>query len=159
GLHNAHDTYKKLPPEMGYYPTSTPSGSSVTAFGNTLFHLLPFIEEDVLYKNSVDTSVTTYTYYNTQTLYYTGVNNTQARPVKVYQCPSDPTMPSSGFLPAYSTPPTAIVVVSYAVNAQVFANVNATNFNWVSGAGEPRIPSSFQDGTSKTIVITEREAQ
>jgi prepilin-type N-terminal cleavage/methylation domain-containing protein len=155
GLHTAHDTYKKLPPALGYYPSNaTATAGSVSAYGNTLFHLLPFIEEDVLYKQSLDTT-TTGTYYSEDTLYYGQVNNANVRAVKLYQCPSDPTMPTSGFLPGY---PTTIPTASYAVNGQVFCNIDGTTLNRIDSAAEPRIPASFQDGTSKTIMIAEREA-
>jgi prepilin-type N-terminal cleavage/methylation domain-containing protein len=158
GLHTCHDTYKKLPPAFGYLPSNSTAAGGVTAYGDAFFHLLPFVEEDVLYKQALDTTVTTYTSYDQTTLYYTHVNNANVRPVKLYQCPSDPTMPGSGLLPLFPVP-TAIATSSYAFNAQVFANVNGATFNYIDSKGEPRIPSSFQDGTSKTIMVAEREAQ
>jgi prepilin-type N-terminal cleavage/methylation domain-containing protein len=164
GLHTAHDTYQKLPPAFGYYPVSTApiaNSNTVNAYGCTFFHLLPFVEEEVLYKQSLNTtSYAGVTFYDTTTLYYSGANVANARPVKLYQCPSDPTMPSSGSL-KYLAP--QLITASYASNLQVFGNVvqtaGATQFNRVDSAGEPILPSSFQDGTSKTIMIAEREAQ
>src|SRR5262249_54359655 len=48
---------------------------------------------------------------------------------------------------------------SYAANGQVFAaNFNATTFLPGSGAGQARIPATFQDGTSNTILFAEKYA-
>src|SRR4051794_23471707 len=43
--HNSNDTNMKLPPSIGFYP-SVPSSlpAQGAAFGNGLFHLLPYIE-------------------------------------------------------------------------------------------------------------------
>src|SRR3954465_13175710 len=58
GIHNFHDTYERLPPD------STPDNSGVPsspgqlfngAYGNPFFHLLPFIEQDDLYRRSLTT--------------------------------------------------------------------------------------------------------
>jgi len=154
GLHTAHDTNKVLPPAYGPYPKGPGTAGSVSGNGTLFFHLLPFVEEDVLYKSSLDTTAS-YTYYNMGTLYYNGSNVAKARPVRLYMCPSDPTMPSDAVLPYPGIP---LHTLSYALNTQVFANVDST-YQWVSSAGEAKIPSSFQDGTSKTIVFAERLAQ
>src|SRR5690349_12504124 len=92
-LHNTQDTYKRLPPAYGYYPSPAPvagSGTS-TGHGGLFFHLLPFVEEDVQYKLSATGTAPTVT-YDGDSLYYTAANSANVRPVKVYQCPSDPTM-------------------------------------------------------------------
>src|SRR6187397_371689 len=46
-MHNAHDTYGKLPPAWGNYPSPTPRPGNGTR-GTTLFHLLPFVEQQNL---------------------------------------------------------------------------------------------------------------
>src|SRR5690242_10221500 len=48
GMHTAHDTHKKLPPALGYYPSSNATAGTITGVGNAFFHLLPFVEEEVL---------------------------------------------------------------------------------------------------------------
>src|ERR1700732_4558797 len=45
--HNCNDTYRALPPTNGYFP----AGSST--WGSYHFHILPFIEQDPLYKASL----------------------------------------------------------------------------------------------------------
>jgi prepilin-type N-terminal cleavage/methylation domain-containing protein len=42
-VHNAHDTYAKFPPVVGKYGNS---------FGTVHFHLLPYLEQDNLYKSA-----------------------------------------------------------------------------------------------------------
>src|SRR3954454_12908633 len=45
--HNYHDSRGHQPPVIGYYP---PAGG---AFGTCFFHLLPFIEQDDLYRSAL----------------------------------------------------------------------------------------------------------
>ena len=45
--HNYHDTLKHLPPAIGYYPPAA------GAFGTYLFHLLPYVEQDDLYRSAL----------------------------------------------------------------------------------------------------------
>src|SRR5437879_3829437 len=44
--HNCNDTYKSLPPGIGWFPGT--SGNPETGYGNPFFHLLPFIEQGPL---------------------------------------------------------------------------------------------------------------
>ena len=44
--HHYHDANEHLPPGIGYYPTAA-SG----AFGTYFFHLLPYLEQDNLYRS------------------------------------------------------------------------------------------------------------
>jgi prepilin-type N-terminal cleavage/methylation domain-containing protein len=165
GSHTAHDTYKKLPPAMGYYPgpsSALSSSGGSTGDGPVFFHLLPFIEEDVLYKMSGTTSGSGYLYiaYNPPGGIYGSVN---ARAVKTYLCPSDPSAPTNGMSQVFqqTTGPgggPGAPIGSYVGNFQVFGQVDGTGF-FISVQGEARIPSSFQDGTSKTILFAEKLAQ
>src|SRR5437588_7834328 len=80
GLHNCHDQNGKLPPCLGRFPQA--SGAV-----NTLhFWLLPYIEQDNLFKSAATTinGVQTYDGYNVGTVGQT--------PVKIYICPSDPSI-------------------------------------------------------------------
>jgi prepilin-type N-terminal cleavage/methylation domain-containing protein len=150
-IHNCNDTYSRLPPAMGPFPAG---------FGhsNTLqFWLLPFIEQDNLYKSAYDP--TTNTYF--PEVLPTGFE-AAAQVVKPYLCPSDPSIGANGQT-AVGQPtgtlnsgriPTA---TSYAANAQVFAtNFDPNTFLPGSGAGQARIPSTFSDGTSNTIIFAEK---
>jgi prepilin-type processing-associated H-X9-DG protein len=121
-----------------------------------MYHLLPFVEEVVLYNQGQSTIAGGGTYYN-------GLSSAvYSVPVKFYVCPSDPSMPTNFVSAAPGGSPWTDT--SYAGNFQVFGLVDpstgaartGTAADWQGGA---RIPSSFQDGTSKTIVIAHRYAE
>src|SRR5215813_12556787 len=46
--HNYHDTHKHLPPAIGYYPTARNG-----VFGSYFFHLLPYVEQDNLFRSAL----------------------------------------------------------------------------------------------------------
>src|SRR5262245_44220106 len=46
--HHCNDAHKKLPPMLGWFPRQGPGGGHGTVF----FHLLPFLEQDNLYRKS-----------------------------------------------------------------------------------------------------------
>src|SRR5437763_2517473 len=53
-MHSYNDTYKRLPPTMGWRP-SPPSGQYAVANGvdgTAFFHILPFIEQNNLFKQA-----------------------------------------------------------------------------------------------------------
>jgi prepilin-type N-terminal cleavage/methylation domain-containing protein len=160
GLHTAHDTYKLLPPAYGDYPSGDPNttGAGIGATGSLFFLLLPFVEEDVLYKSSAVAGYTAPTFY-----YFGGTiaEKPASRPVKLYLCPSDPSVTSSGFDDYFSSTTGGNRLLgqcSYTCNLQVFGKTNAT-WNYSTMQGAARIPSTFTDGTSKTIILAERIAQ
>jgi hypothetical protein len=155
--HNANDTYNHMPPNTCMFPEAwggmvayqAPGGPLATSF----FHLLPFLEQDNLYKS---------TYLpvgpGLQPWWYGWNNGGHAGHVKTFMCPSDPGMSADQI-----DTRTGWTMTSYAANAQVFSFVDATgqynggNFPW--SWGSPRIPATFQDGTSNTILFTEKYAQ
>jgi prepilin-type N-terminal cleavage/methylation domain-containing protein len=146
-VHNCNDTYSKLPPAFGWFnATNTPQTNS--GYGSVLVHLLPFLEQQNLY----NASLTTYTGVQAyMPCLVSGVYNT---PVKVFQCPSDPSM-SQGH-PQGMTEGGS----SYAGNFLAFGSVSnlLTGAGW-SWFGTNRIPTSFPDGTSNTIIFTEKYAR
>jgi prepilin-type N-terminal cleavage/methylation domain-containing protein/prepilin-type processing-associated H-X9-DG protein len=143
-IHEA-DTYNgKLPPSIGLYPTTvaTNVGAEGNGDGGIFLHLLPFIEQDNLYKASYvkpepsdrNGGLGTYSQWTAPI---------QNAIVRTLVCPSDPTQTDSR--PARA---------SYGVNGLVFPD----NYQW-SGRACKRYPASISDGTSNTIFFTEKLAQ
>ena len=139
--HNCNDTQGALPPGLGWFPGLSAPG----AYGTVPFHLLPYIEQDNLYRKSAFGAN-----------YSAGTNNVYSQPLTIYRCPSDPSTGSNGVI--VDTDGLSWGAASYACNAQVFCQV------WPNGAlkkaqGAARIPASFPDGTSNTILFAEKYAQ
>jgi prepilin-type N-terminal cleavage/methylation domain-containing protein/prepilin-type processing-associated H-X9-DG protein len=139
--HHCHDHYGSLPPGLGWFPGKGPPG----AYGIALFHLLPFIEQDNLYQSSL--------YMGN---YFAGNNNVYSQPLSVFVCPSDPSVgieqivqDNLGYIWGAST---------YAVNAQAFCLVNSDG-NLLDPQCYSRIPGAFPDGTSNTILVSEKYAR
>jgi len=137
-LHNCNDTYGKLPSCVGCFPSQNPwAGSSTNwgapaANGTIYYYLLPFIEQDNVYNQ-----VATFSY------------NCPNMVVKTpYVAPGDPTAPSNGMLVSPITGQN-VGAISYAANWFVFLNYDG---------GYARIPSTFLDGTSNTVVFGEHMA-
>jgi prepilin-type N-terminal cleavage/methylation domain-containing protein len=158
--HSCNDAYGKLPPGVGWFPgnvaipTSTPS-----ARGNTFYFLLPFLEQDNLYKSTSNYS-----------------SNAGPVSVPVYVAPHDPTVPSNGIL---NTQPSGGVVnnnvplgaCSYGVNCLVFGGDKGTPMSQFlnvsiadpgvddhANVSVAAIPRTFPDGTSNTILFLEKYA-
>lgn len=147
-MHNINNTYGALPPLcfpnfIGPYDTA-PVGWKTTSdkvsgpysmvnnggYGSWLCFFLPFVEQNALYEEFVAGS------------YNSGNNNVWATVVKQFLCPSDFSCQGGQI----GTGP----VSNYVGNYLVLGNpVLGTNL------GEARIPATFVDGTSNTIVIAE----
>src|SRR5438874_1257522 len=87
--HNYHDVNEHLPPGVGYYPPA--SG----AFGTYYFHLLPYLEQDNLFRSALGV-VPFPSPAGPTSVYYPGNNNVYGRRVAVFLCPSDPSVGSDG---------------------------------------------------------------
>ncbi len=131
--HNYHDTYKKFPPGIGYYPPQPNK-----PFGNAFVHLLPYLELGHLYQLS-------YSWDDPQ-LY--------SQEIKIFSCPSDPTLGEA----VKDNQGRAFAGASYAGNVQVFGHVNEYGV-LIHVEGRPRLPYSFPDGTSNTILFAEKYAR
>jgi type II secretory pathway pseudopilin PulG len=131
---NASDTNNgKLAPLAGPYPSSditTPNNG----YGTLFFHILPYIEEDNLYKSSLD-----------GTTYRADTGRVAATVVKVYVSPADP---AGGNDPVHNG---WLAKSNYAANFQVFGDPAKDSL-----AGRSRFPASITDGTSNTIFFTQR---
>jgi prepilin-type N-terminal cleavage/methylation domain-containing protein len=138
---DAADTnHSHLPGGISHYPN--PDWGAVDGFGSPFFHILPFIEQQNLYKSGwtpagVDGHVPNGGYAAWNANIYNGPTP------PIYVCPSDPTNDNQGNKGAANWG-----VASYAYNHQVFG--------WYMD--NPRYPASIVDGTSNTIFYTERMA-
>jgi prepilin-type N-terminal cleavage/methylation domain-containing protein len=164
--HNMHDTHHKLPPLLGPYPTGrefvNTSGDSRGAngppWGNPFYYMLPFMEQDPMWKQTYDPN---FDGNLSQPGYRPWLNGTYQRTIKSYLCKSDPSLTGDGTSPVRVPPDSGgygwddtFALTSYAANAQVFGltDVNGNLIDWQGGA---RIPATFQDGTSQTILFAE----
>jgi prepilin-type N-terminal cleavage/methylation domain-containing protein len=163
--HDCNDSIGHLPPSTWWLlnPVSqnifNPTGNS---YGSVFWHLLPYMEQTPVYNAGLNPNPAQ-AYYGANI----NTNNTWNSLQKSYYCPSDPTWSSGA--PYYG---------SYICNYLVFQGGN-NNFNgdgkvyginydnmpngtlyggsnWYQFA---KIPATFQDGTSNTIMFTEQFAQ
>jgi prepilin-type N-terminal cleavage/methylation domain-containing protein len=151
GLHNYHSAYGHFPPMSRYDGTRT-GGVATQAQGergNLWIYLLPYIEQDNVYKlsdlqsprnPSVDDGATAAVSVASQT-------------IKTYLCPSDA---STEPAPTWTN---GWVVASYAANHDAFHNPSDGGWMsaWDSGRTSYRakMPATYQDGTSNTLGVTE----
>jgi prepilin-type N-terminal cleavage/methylation domain-containing protein len=141
-LHNANDTWGRLPPMAGTY------GGAF--YAPLLFHLLPFIEQDNLWNAATIAGVI---WPNWNSLNPQG-NPQYIRQVRVltYQCPSDPSIGKNCLDWCNGD-------ASYAGNFQVFGNqLNPQSVLTPDLDGQAKIPTKFEDGQSNTIVFAEKYA-
>jgi prepilin-type N-terminal cleavage/methylation domain-containing protein len=166
--HNCNDQQGKLPPAIGWFPTTGPASES--GWGTLLFHLLPYVEQDNLYQSGRMTGPNSLgqnpgpnqPYYSGEagagTPDYVGT-----RHIKTYTCPADPSVNGDGI---YTDSVFGLNwgSCSYAGNFLIFGLVDA-NYHQVPGPfsvsyqGDGRIPSSIVDGTSNTLLFAERYAR
>ena len=146
--HNCHDAHQNLPPAYGYFPAATPTPGN--GFGPLFLHLLAFIEQGSIYKQSLSTSQNLYTVDATDNGFgkYPG---TQV--VKVYICPSDPGVADGMCAKSIGTGWGPWAAGCYAMNWQVFGNTSTGS--WQHSTAMPR---DFPDGTSNTILFAEKYA-
>jgi prepilin-type N-terminal cleavage/methylation domain-containing protein len=141
--HHLHDVYGTEAPALGWFPPPNTGGAG-KGFGIYFFHLLPFVEQDNLYKSSFGGGI-----------YFAGNNSVYATPVKTYVCPADPSVESGGVVTLDSG--AVWGAGSYAGNAQTGARCDQ-NGVMLDSYYEFRLASSCPDGMSNTIHITEKYA-
>jgi hypothetical protein len=128
-LHNFYSANECAPPMFG----TVPQGGASMAGGSIFYHLLPYLEQDNLYK--------------------LGADGARSAPLKVLRAPLDRSYTGDGTfqLPAAANPPWANAanttwgLSSYSANWQVFGDV-------------PVKFSKMQDGLSNTFVFGEKYA-
>ena len=144
-IHMADTNRGKMPPGFGFYPGN--NWGKGNGYGPPFFTILPYIEQDNLYK------ATAYTGWDpasgwvssqwggggswTGTYYYGNAWN-YARP-SIYRAPNDPTNKVDG------------MGLSYGINNDAF-----NGDNWTGLQPPLSFPASFQDGTSNTILYGEQ---
>jgi prepilin-type N-terminal cleavage/methylation domain-containing protein len=137
-FHNAHGVQGYMPPGIGYYPKS-----NYAAYGNGFFHVLPYLEQKPLYDRSLLRGV-----------YWAGYGDVREQPIKVFQCPADPSMPAGGVVNDAGSPWGGM---SYAGNVQVFCQVDGNDI-LRNPQRYPMLGSDFVDGTLNTILFAEKYA-
>jgi prepilin-type N-terminal cleavage/methylation domain-containing protein len=152
--HSFHDVYKKLPPmwdwpqawsnkyppQTNYSVTTSPDGAG----GIWLVHLMPYIEQENLYRSiRAAADVTTGSLDDAGVITHPYALATKGQAVKVAICPSDTTAPSDGLVPSTGLVP-GFGVISYAANVRVLPPIPKT------------ITDAMPNGTSNTIVYVER---
>ena len=155
--HNCNDTFKRLPPALGIFPGRSLQPNN-SAFGVGTFHLLPFVEQDNLYKSSQATLL------GVPGVYFPGNNGVYSRPIPVMMCPADPSANSDGIVTVNNI---NWGVGNCAFNSLIFSKENGINYTnpptangkGYDPAGKARIPTDMPDGTSNTILMTERYAR
>lgn len=81
------------------------------------------------------------------------------RPIKNYVCPADPGVTWSGLALQWTRSRNKWAAGCYAANVQVFGTVSNPIIGTVSSyQGSSRIPTSFPDGLSQTILFAEKYA-
>lgn len=173
--HNMNDTYKKLPPAQ---TKDGPSGLPTTAadlfagaYGNPFFHMLPFIEQGNVYRTSVVNGPPAVGKYVSAAYNSTLPDATARKIIPIYMCNSDPSLPPDRMLqaPAVGTV-VPFAVCSYAYNFQVFGfyGIDSATLGVMPAGqmidysdgyrGRAKIPTTFPDGTSQTILFAEKYA-
>jgi prepilin-type N-terminal cleavage/methylation domain-containing protein/prepilin-type processing-associated H-X9-DG protein len=135
---NASDTFEGLmPPGDGLYPNQHQSNKN--SYASVFFHILPFIEQDNAYRNTLQPNDPHGDNGNHTT--YSPFWNVLTLKMKTYICPSDSSNTTDGGWNSGLN--------SYAYNGQAMP---------VYWEGYHRFPASIPDGTSQTIFFTEQRA-
>ena len=168
--HQSDSTLGSFPPCYNYSIPPFSGLFSPPNRGSAFYFLLPYLEQEALFKSGgylytapLPAGMAPYTVYD-----IVAGSQPYTRPVKVFQCPSDPTIPTGGIGGAY--PGSDWAVGCYACNFLVFGNPNPKDIN--APNADQSIPvhndrfgylaqlsTSFPDGTSNTILFTECYAQ
>jgi prepilin-type N-terminal cleavage/methylation domain-containing protein len=146
--HSYHDSYRKLPPAVGWSTANNQPASNAT-YGSVLAHLLPYFEQGPLRTASLTT-------YNGFSVYAPClVATVYGTPIQLLQCPFDASM-TNGTPSGQSAQGGS----SYACNFFAFGSGPSvapySGWNWW---GANRFQGSFPDGLSNTIFFTEKYAR
>jgi prepilin-type N-terminal cleavage/methylation domain-containing protein/prepilin-type processing-associated H-X9-DG protein len=128
----------ELPPSIGVYPGIN-NQAAFNGNGGTFLHILPYIEQDNVYKATLSNPDPDGRNGNNPT-YSQWTAAAQNAVIKTYWCPMDPTYDTN--VGGRS---------SYGINGQIF------KYNYLGWSNCPlRFPGNIPDGTSQTIFYTEK---
>jgi len=133
-----NDTYQRMPPVIGQFPSNSTAATNATIFWFTL----PFVEQG----NIFNTGYSTYTGTGTSTQ-----ASTVRYKIPLFVCPSDP---SGDGNPNATTP--GFGTTSYAANPLVFGTANTSTAFSVAVPPYASLQTTFVDGLSNTILFLER---
>jgi prepilin-type N-terminal cleavage/methylation domain-containing protein len=156
-IHALHDVHGKLPSTTGCFP-STGEGtvweldSVPSRFGTQQYFLLPYLEQENLYKSPLISPNDGNGGSGTQSWRTKG--NGLSAAIKVYIAPNDPSVNAQGEAWNNNGGERA-GSASYHSNWHAFGG--GWDEDWQVG-GKARIPATFSDGTSQTIGYLERYA-
>jgi prepilin-type N-terminal cleavage/methylation domain-containing protein len=142
--HNYHDVNQHFPPGVGYYPT-TANGT----FGTYNFHLLPYLEQDNLFRSSLGTVLFPPPDGPTA-VYYPGNNGVYSQLVAVFLCPSDPSVGPGGVVLIKGVP---FGAASYVANGMIAGQTTPPG-----PQGKTQM-SDITDGLTNTILHAEKYAR
>jgi prepilin-type N-terminal cleavage/methylation domain-containing protein len=156
-LHALHDAYNKLPTTTGCFPntgqnTNWNLDSVPSRFGTIHYYLLPYIEQDNLYRSPLISPNDGDGGGGTQSWRTKG--NGLNGVIQTFLAPNDPSVNAQG--EAWNNNGGERGgAASYHANWHAFGG--GWDEDWQVG-GKNRIPASFTDGTSNTIAFLERYA-
>ncbi len=171
-----NDTFKMLPPGVGYFPRATGNPGPPSNQGTVFYFLLPYLEQDTIYRSTKGAS-------------YTATSGSgEPALVPTFLAAGDPSLPTNNLVTtSVAGQPGHLGAISYAANGYVFAGENAISnsadiplgaFNALlfdlppgTSAGEASaftglfppcnlpvasIARTFTDGTSNTVLFMEK---
>ncbi len=151
-MHNCNDTVNAMPPLVGPFPQSQ-TKLPKDYWNTALFWILPYIEQNNLYNSAATTVVvngeTINAYYVPDDPSGTNLGVIEQTVIKPFWCPSDPTSPGGHITSNHA-------IGNYAPNALVFSAGLNSGGAVTNSVGTPRLPMTFQDGTSNTILFAEK---
>jgi prepilin-type N-terminal cleavage/methylation domain-containing protein/prepilin-type processing-associated H-X9-DG protein len=142
--HSCVDAYGRLPPGIGWFPGKKPAAGN--GYGNGIFHLLPFIEQQDLHDSSLGSNGA----------YDPGNNTVYAKSLLILNCPSDPSVGAGGSATYQDKPWGAS---SIAGNAQVFSTVDPATGKLLRVDGATRLADLDPKGPSNIILFAEKYAR
>jgi prepilin-type N-terminal cleavage/methylation domain-containing protein len=181
-LHNYHDTFKRFPPSLdsGLSPAPLAQNGGVrvgwTPFWSWMAYILPFVEQDNLWRNAMTwaqtkpgTDPTSIAYWWPWADFWINPNDPEnpalAVPIKTYLCPSEPRNLGSETLPGYTNGNIAFTEYLAVDGLRGDDSLDPSgkpsdrsgilvNSNW-SQAKKVNF-ASITDGSSNTLMIGER---